>query len=268
MRTFSEGRLARTIACILTAVFAWSMGFTGLTLLPAEAQIVTRATTTEAVAVIPFENRTKVRPEMLGDEASAAIAVELRDRLILDVLPKADVTLQMRDLGLRVPLSNVELVRLATELDVALAITGEVRGARIVRSPEGRYGEVVLAVRLFDRIARVDVNGALATGKGPASPGASDEVLLEKALAQAAFSAVDQMKARPTVVGMVLWARGETVFLNVGTRGGIRNGMHMVAVRGGEKIGTVEITNADAIGSYADIIEGPPLRTGDILRAV
>jgi len=268
MRMFSEGRLARTIAYILTAAFAWSMGFTGVTLLPAEAQIVTRAATTQSVAVIPFENRTNVRPETLGDEASAAVAVELRDRLLLDVLPKADVTLQMRDLGLRAPLSDVELVRLATELDVALAITGEVRGARIVRSPEGRYGEVVLAVRLFDRIARVDVNGALATGKGPASPDASDEVLLEKALTQAAFSAVDQMKARPTVTGMVLWSRGETIFLNVGTRGGVRNGMHMVAVRGGEKIGKVEITNADAIGSYADIIEGPPLRTGDHLRAV
>ncbi|MCJ7751214.1 MAG: hypothetical protein MUQ65_08985, partial [Armatimonadetes bacterium] len=166
------------------------------------------------------------------------------------------------------PLSDVELVRLATELDVSLVITGEVRGARIVRSPEGRYGEVVLAVRLFDRVARVDVNGALATGKGPASPDASDEVLLEKALTQAAFSAVDQMKARPTVTGMVLWARGDTVFLNVGTRGGIRNGMHLVAVRGGERIAKVEVTNADAIGSYADIIEGVPLRTGDHLRAV
>ena len=268
MRMFSEGRLARTIACILTAVFAWSMGFAGFTLLPAEAQIVTRAATTQSVAVIPFENKTTVRPETLGGEASATVAVELRDRLLLDVLPKADVTLQMRDLGLRVPLSDVELVRLATELDVSLVITGEVRGARIIRSPEGRYGEVVLAVRLFDRIARVDVNGALATGKGPASPDASDEVLLEKALTQAAFSAVDQMKARPTVTAMVLWARGETVFLNVGTRGGIRNGLHMVAVRGGEKIGKVEVTNADAIGSYADIVEGPPLRTGDHLRAV
>lgn len=268
MRMFSEGRLARTIACLLTTAFSWSMGFTGLMLLPAEAQIVTRAATTQSVAVVAFENKTGVRPEALGDEAAAAVAVELRDRLLLDVLPKADVTLQMRDLGMVAPLSDVELVRLATELDVALVITGEVRGARIVRSPEGRYGEVVLAVRLFDRVARVDVNGAIATGKGPGSPGASDEVLIEKALAQAAFSAIDQMKARPTVTGMVLWSRGETIFLNVGTRGGLRAGMHMVAVRGGERIGKVEVTNADAIGSYADIIEGPPLRTGDHLRAV
>ncbi|HUU55566.1 MAG TPA: hypothetical protein VMY87_11665 [Armatimonadota bacterium] len=268
MRTFSEGRLARTIAYLLTTAFSWSMGFTALTLLPAQAQIVTRAAASQSVAIVPFENKTDVRPGMLGDEAATAVSVELRDRLLLDVLPKADVTLQMRDLGLTAPLGNVEIVRLATELDVALVITGEVRGARILRSPEGRYGEVVLAVRLFDRVARVDVNGALATGKGPASPDVSDEVLLGKALAQAAFSAVEQMKARPTVTGMVLWARGETVFLNVGTRGGLRNGMHLVAVRGGERIGRVEVTNADAIGSYADIIEGPPLRTGDHLRAV
>jgi hypothetical protein len=268
MRTFSEGRLARSIAYLLTAAFGWSAGLAGFAARPAEAQVVTRAATSQSVAVIPFENRSSFRPETFGDEAAAAVTAELRDRLQLDVLPKADVVLQMRALGLQVPLSQAELIRLASELDVALLLSGEVRGARVKSGPEGRYGEVVLAVRLFDRVAKVDTNGALVVGKGPASPEASEEILLEKALQQAAFLVVELMKSRPTITAMVLWTRGEVAFLNVGSRGGVRTGMQMAVIRGGERIGRVEIDSADAIGSYATVFEGPPLRTGDQLRAI
>jgi hypothetical protein len=254
MRTFSDGRLARTTAYLVTAAFLCSVGFTGLAVLPASAQVVTRASTSQSVGVVPFANLTDFRPETLGDEGAAAVAIELRDRLLLDVLPKQDISLQMRDLGMVAPLNDAEIVRLATELNLALMVTGEVRGARIVRSAEGRHGEVVLAVRLFDRMARADVNGAIVAGKGPVIADASDDLLLEKALEQAAF--------------MVLWARGNSVFLNVGTRGGVRTKMKMVAIRGGERIALVEISETDAIGSYGTVVEGPPLRTGDMLRAI
>ena len=267
MRTFSEGRLARRIAYALSSVFLWSVGFMGLAVLPASAQIVTKGASTQSIAVVQFQNKSRVNPETLGDEASAAISVELRDRLLLDVLPKADVSLQMRDLGMVPPLSDVEMVRLATELDVQMVVAGEVRGARIVQTRQGRYAEIVLLVRLFDRVARADVNGSLVKAVSPSSD-QSDEVLLEKALQQAAFAAVEQMKSRPTVAAMVLWSRADTVFLNVGTRGGVRPGMRLVAVRGGERIGLAKVTEADAIGSYATSVEGPPLRTGDSMRAV
>jgi hypothetical protein len=268
MRTFSEGRLARSVAYLLTAAFGWSAGLVGLTCHPAGAQVVTRAATSQSVAVVPFENRSSFRPETFGDEASAAVTTELRDRLLVDVLPKADVVLQMRTLGLQVPLSKPELIRLASELDVALLASGEVRGARVLSGPEGRYGEVVLAVRLFDSVAKVDTNGALVVGKGPASPDASDEVLLDKALQQAAFEAVELMKSRPTIAAMVLWTRGDIAYLNVGARGGLRPGMQLAAVRGGERIGLVEVDQADALGAYVRVVQGPPLRTGDQLRAV
>jgi len=268
MRTFSEGRVARTVAYLISVVFVWSVALSGIGTLPAGAQIVTRAAMSQSVAVVPFTNLSRVRPETLGDEAAAAVAVELRDRLLLDVLPKADVDLQMRDLGLVPPLSDLDLVRLATELDLALVVAGDVRNARIARDVGGRFAEVVLAVRLFDRIARVDVNGALVRAKSPASPDASAETLMQKALEQAAFDALQQMKARPTITAMVLWARRETVFLNVGSRGGLEPGMRMVAIRGGERVAIVEVTDSDAIGSYAEIVEGPPLRTGDHLRAI
>jgi len=265
---FSKGRVATAIARLLTLAFVCSTWLTGVAALPAEAQIVTRTATTQSVAVVPFENLSGLRPETFGDEASDAIAVELRDRLFLDVLPKADITIQMRELGFTAPLSDVELVRLAAEMEIVLLVTGQIRAARILDSSEGRYAEVVLAVRLFDRLARDAVNGALVTGRGPASVDASDEVLLRKAVGQAAFETIEEMRSRPTITAMVLWARGDTVFLNVGTRGGMRPGMKLVAIRSGERIAVVNVTDADAIGAYADVVEGTSLRTGDHLRGI
>jgi hypothetical protein len=266
MRTFSEGRLARGIAYLLNGAFLWSVVM-GVGAAPAAAQIPTKGATTQSVAVMAFQNRTKLRPETLGAEAADAVAVELRDRLLLDVLPKADVALQMRDLGMTAPLGDGEMVRLATELDVGLVVAGEVRGGRIISTRDGRYAEVVLAVRLFDRTARADVNGALVSAVSPTSD-ASEDTLIQKALQQAAFTAVQQMQSRPTVTAMVLWSRADTVFLNVGTRGGMRPGLRLVAVRGGKRIGMAKVTEADAIGAYAISVEGPPLRTGDQMRAV
>jgi hypothetical protein len=174
----------------------------------------------------------------------------------------------MRDLGLEPPLSDVELVRLATELDLALVVTGEVRRLRLQTEGPGRFATVWLAVRVYDRIARCNVNGAVVEARGPTMVDGSEDELVAKALEQAAFEAVQEMKSRPTIIAMVLWASGETVFLNVGSRGGIRPGMRLVAVRGGERIGVVHVTDADALGAYARIAEGPPLRTGDSLRAI
>jgi len=268
MRVFSKGRLARAIAHLLTLTFVCFAWLSGVGTGPASAQIRTRAATTQTVAVVPFENLSGIRPDTLGEDASKAVEDELVERLLLDVLPEADVTLQMRSLGLTAPLTDVELVRLAAELEVSLLITGQVRAARLMRTPQGRSADVVLAVRLFDRVARADVNGALVSAESPASPDASDEVLLRKALAQAAFEAVEEMKSRPTITAMVLWSRGDTIFLNVGSRGGVRPGMQMVAIRGGERISKVKVTDADATGAYAEVVGGATLRTGDHLRAV
>lgn len=276
MRTFSQGREARGIAQVVAVAFLLSALLVGMATLPAGAQIPSgygptvsaRAAASQSVAVVPFANRTGYRPETFGQQAADAVAAELRDRLFLDTLTGADVELWIRDLGYMPPLSNVEMARLATELEVTLVVAGDVRAAEIKQGPDGRYAEIELAVRLFDRISQEDVNGALMRVSGPASLEASDDALMAKALQQAAFEAVQQMRTRPTVTAMVLWSRDHVVFLNVGSRAGVEAGMKMVAIRSGLRIGLVEVTEANPVGSYARIIQGPPLRTGDHLRAI
>ena len=267
MRTFSRGRLARAVAHGLMVSFVCSITLFGWGAPQASAQVVTSAATSGSVAVVPLDNLTRVRPEVFGDEAGRALSVELRDRLLLDVLPEMDVSLQMRDLGLNVPLSTAEMVRLASELEVDLLITGEIREAKLVQTPDGPAGEVVLAVRLSDRVTQADVNGALVRVRGPADPEASEDVLMKKALEQAAFQAVQEMKGRPSITATVLWTRDETVFINKNAGDGITVGMRLVAVRSGARIGVVQVTVIDSTGSWADVVEGASLRTGDYLRA-
>jgi len=268
MRTFSRGRLEKAVAHGLIISFVCSVTLLGWGAPQAGAQVVTSAATSESVAVVPLDNLTRVRPEVFGAEAAAALSVELRDRLLLDVLPEMDVTLQMRDLGLNVPLSTAELVRLAAELEVDLLITGQVREAKLVQTPDGPAGEVVLGVRLFDRVTQADVNGALVRSRGPADPEASEDVLLKKALEQAAFQAVQEMKGRPTITATVLWTREKTSFINKNAGDGIAVGMRLAAVRNRARIAVLEVTQVDSTGSYADLVEGAAVRTGDHLRAI
>jgi TolB-like protein len=255
--------------------FLWSAVLMGMAVVPASAQVptstgvvTTKGGTTQSIAVVPFENVSGYHPETFGQESSDAVATELRDRLNLDVLPKADVELWLRDLGYKPPFSDVELARLATELEVPSVVTGQVRSARIVENRGERYVEITLAILLFDRNAQAATNGALVTSRSPSSPEASPDTLYAKALQQAAFDVVQRMRTRPTVTAMVLWARDTTVFLNVGGRAGVEPGMKMVAMRDNLRIGMVEVTEASPIGSYATIVQGPPLRTGDHLRGV
>ncbi len=268
MRTFLRGRWARVIAQALTLTFLWSVAFLGLPVLPARAQIAMRTATAQSVAVVPFDNRSHFGDETLGQEAAQAVTVELRERLLLDVLPSADVELEMHDLDLKAPLSDSELIRLASELEVTTVVTGEVRSVELRNEPDGRRARVTLAVLVFDRVAEDTVNGALVEVVGPAMTNADDAAVVRKALEQAAFEAVREMRTHPTITATVLWNREDTVYVSAGSRAGLTNGTQMAVIRSGQRLGLVEITSADPLGAYAKLVSGPPLRPGDRLRAI
>jgi hypothetical protein len=268
MRVFSQGQLAQGLARMLVAAFMWSALFSGVAILPAGAQVVTRSATGQSVAVLPFQNLSGYCPDTFGQTASEAVSVELRDRLLLDVLPNPEVSLQMKNLGMAPPMGPEELVRLATELEVSMIVIGDVRAANLVVERGNRYAEVTLGVLLFDRVSEGFINGALVTARSPASLEVAGEDLIAKALKQAAFQGVQEMKTRPTITAMVLWSREGRIFTNTGTRGGVVVGMQMAAVRGGQRIAVVKITSTEPTGSYATVVTGSDLRTGDHLRAL
>jgi len=267
MRTFIRGRVTRAIAQALTLTFLCSAMFLGYPVLPAEAQISIRAAASQSVAVVPFDNRSRFPLETLGAEASQAVTVELRERLQLDVLDPDIVAAEMRDLGLKTPLSDSELIRLASQLEVTMLVTGEVREAKIVQDRSGRHAEVTLAVTLFDRTAEGTVNGALLTGSAPAAEG-DDAALVRKALEETAFEAIQEMRTRPTITATVLWNREDIVYVSAGSRAGVQMGTQMAVIRGGQRLALVQITSSDPLGAYGRLVSGPQLRPGDQLRAL
>jgi len=131
-----------------------------------------------------------------------------------------------------------------------------------------RYARVTLGVLLFDRPTEGFVNGGLVTAVSPSSLEASGDDLIAKALKQASFQVVQEMKTRPTITAMVLWSKGGRIFTNTGTRGGVVFGMKMAAIRSGQHIAEIRITTTEATGSYATVVSGTDLRTGDHLRAL
>ena len=268
MRTFSRGRLTRVIAQALTLTVLWSAVLLSLPILPAGAQISMRTAATQSVAVVPFDDRSRFPLDTMGEEAAQAVSVELRERLLLDVLPSADVQMVMRDLGLTSPLTDPELIRLSSELEVTMVVAGEVRRAEVTQNRSGRRGEVTLAVRLFDRVAEDAINGALVQANSPYLADADDTTLVRKALEQAAFQAVREMRTRPSITATVLWNRDDVVYVSAGSRAGLATGMHMAVIRGGQRIGLVEITSAEPLGAYARLVSGPQLQSGAQLRAI
>ncbi len=268
MRVFSQGQLAQGWARVLIVAFVWSALGSGIVAVPASAQVTTRSATAQSVAVVPFENKSAYKPETYGAEVAAAVAADLEQRLFLNVFTVEEVTREMKTLGLGLPMSEPALVRLGTQLEVNSLVWGEVREARVVMEGGERYGQVTLGVRLFDRVARADVNGALVTARSQSSAEASADDLIAKALEQAVFQAISEMKTRPTITAKVLWAKGDQMFSNTGTRGDVKPGMKMAAIRNGERIATVEITDADQTGCTGKVTSGAQLRQDDQLRAI
>jgi len=268
MRVFSQGQLARGLARALMVAFVWSMLCSGIVAVPAGAQVPTRSTSDQSTAVVPFYNQSAYHPETYGDEVAALVATDLEERLLLDVLDAGEVTLEMKNLGMKVPLDTPALVRLATQLDVKMMVYGDIREARVVMDKGGRYGQVTIGVHLFSRLAQGDVNGALITAHSPSDALGSADELIANALKQAVFQAIGEMKTRPAVTASVIFASGDQIFTNVGTRGGIMTGMKLVAVRGQQKIAEVLVTEARATGSDGKVISGSQLRTGDFLLAL
>ncbi len=112
------------------------------------------------------------------------------------------------------------------------------------------------------------MNGAVVTASSPNDLNASGDDLINSALKQAVFQAITEMKTRPAVKASVILAKGDQIFTNSSTRGGIVEGMKMVAVRDNERIAEVLITDANATGADGKVVSGSQLRTGDYLMAL
>ncbi len=267
MRRLSRGRLARALASILIGLFAgptllgWGLA------LPAMAQITPQAQL-ELVGVVPFQNLTNVQTEVLGDKATAAVQQSLLDTQTYDVRPLEETRQKMADLGLRPPLNETDFDRLGEAEGVGGIVFGEIRSAGVRSISRSSQGEVVLMVAIYDVPSRTLRAGTIVTGQSsPATGEINAEALVQEALNQAAYQAVKQIQSHRPITGMVQWAKGKDVQINIGETQGALETMKFVVLRNGQRVGIIEVGRPQRTFSDARLVDGQA-RTEDRIREI
>lgn len=269
MRRLIGGRLARALASILIAVFAGPTLFGWSLALPAVAQI-TAQTQLELVAVVPFTNLTKVQPGVLGDKAAGAVHQALLDTQMFDVRSLEETRQKMADLGIHAPLDEIALTRLGEALGVGVngVVFGEIRAAGFRRISRSTQAEITLMVAIFDLPTHSIRTGSLVTGHSSIVAGEYDpDALIDQALNQAVYQAVKEIQSHRPITGIVQWAHGNDVMINIGDPEGVREDMQFVVLHNGARTGILQVTRVQRRYSDARLLEGN-VRTLDQIREI
>jgi hypothetical protein len=263
-----EGAWARRVSYLLvTTLLLPLMVFAAAR--PAGAQL----TRTPLVAVLEFGNRANAAGAggILGRQATDATVVEMTRTGRFDVTPRTQLNQQLQASGLTPPLDNIGIRRLGQDLGVDSVATGDIE--RIVFLENPRRARVTLAVRLFDVVSGELANGAIETGVSPAPPAGfqpDDDTLINQAISNAAFLAVQTINNYTLPEATVLNTRGTTqVLINRGSRDGITPGLEFVVVRGNQRVGRIRVSRVGSTDSTADITDtGIGIRPEDRARAI
>lgn len=225
-----------------------------------------------SVAVLEFGNL--VNPAaggILGRQATDAVVVEMTRTGRFDVTPRQQLNQQLQDLGLTLPLDNVEIQRLGQALSVDFVATGDITNISFTDKP--RRATVTVSVRLTDVVSGEFANGAIQSGvstEPAAGMQLDDDTLVSQAISKAAFNAVKSVNDYTLPEATILNTRGTIeVTLNRGGRDGINPGLEMIVVRGSQRVGKIRVITVGSTDATAAIIDpGKGIRPEDRARAI
>ena len=224
------------------------------------------------VGVIEFRNDSGVQGAMLARLATDAVVIELSKSARFDVITRAQMEVQMKELGIAPPLNPTERERLGEALNADAMIEGAIKAVELRGSSATRRAAVTIVVRMLDQASSEVINGAVQTGTSNVRVGyeADDDKLIAEAIDNAAYQAVktmiDYIIPEATVQNTI---RTNEVLLNKGARDGLRVGMRMIIIREREIIGEIEIRQVDPDNSTASVVKQTRgIRPEDKARAV
>ena len=264
MKRFRSHPGSRWIARFL--VLALMLPYT-LGLGPVPSAQAQRSQTT--VFVLDFNNAARVGGGLLGRQAAAQMSLQLAESLNWDVLSERQVVQQIRERDLRPPFDRIARKQIAEGIDAQAVVYGTVTEATVSQNPP--QASVRIRVVVEDVDSGVLINGAIAEGASNPRMGFAGEVdvLLEEALAKAAFRAREQMDRFRLPEGTVLntaVSRADevniTALLNIGARNGVRRGMEFIVTRVSgagqgrrDLVGRVRVMSVDADLSHSEVRE-------------
>lgn len=208
------------------------------------------------VGVVEFRNDSGVQSDMFARFATDAVVIELSKSNRFDVITRAQIETQMKELGLIPPLDRVQVSRLGEALAAEAMIEGAIKGVEMRGSGATRRAAVSIVVRMVDQASGEVINGAVQTGYSNARVGYTpdDDKLIAESIDNAAYLAVrtmiDYVIPEATVLNTI---RSNEVLLNKGARDGIRPGMKMIVLREREIIGILTVGDVDPNNSTATI---------------
>lgn len=210
------------------------------------------------VGVVEFRNDSGVQGNMLARFATDAVVIELSKSNRFDVITRAQIEAQMKELRISPPLNGTERNRLGEALSADSMIEGAIKAVELRGSGATRRAAVTIVIRMVDQASGEVVNGAIQTGFSNARVGSApdDDKLIAEAIDNAAYQAVktmiDYIIPEATVQNTI---RTNEVMLNKGARDGIRLGMRMIVTREREIIGEIEIKQVDPGNSTGMIVK-------------
>lgn len=230
--------------------------------------------TVTSCAVLPLANLTGQEDPLLPTTAAAAISIALQESRELVVTSTTDLEREMRALGIVLPVSKAEQVRLGTALRVEKVLTGKVTELSVnSRTGQARCS---LEITMLDVGVQENLDGAAVTVTTPPIPGWSGDLgnVVNDALRAAANSAVTQMLAKRVRRGHVdlITDRGE-VNINLGIGDGVNVGSEFLVMRPTwssdlertimRRIGTIVMGEVHAHMAWGRVVEGATPQTGD-----
>ncbi len=252
-----------------------SFGLSLITALALSPAAVNAQVGISQVAVIDFQNSSKMPGQMFGRMATDAVVLELIRSGKFGVIPSDSLEATMKQLGYDANMNQSAMVRLGQEAEASAVVSGEVLSIKVDK--DKKVAEARIAVRLLDVASGEIVNGAYATGVSQPRVGytADEDKMLVEAIKDAARSAVETMVAYIIPEATVLNCVGTSeVLLNKGSQEGIEPGMEMIVLRrmdGGreEVVGRIKISKVSDSDSMGSIIKAPRgVKPEDRVRAV
>lgn len=223
-------------------------------------------------AVVEFENKGPQNAEV-GKAAAAAVAQEFAKRQTVDVLPLDTAARTVDDLGLRIPITRAsDLSRLGQALEASTIISGEVVNFRIESSGSDKQAQVLVRVFVKDVASGITINGAAVSGRsGFRASSTEASALINEALGDAAFKAVQDIESRRIPASTVTSTLDGKALLDKGLRDGLKGGMNVIVTRGREQVAVGRISSVDDDSAVVTPNSGQlfkGIRSGDKVRVV
>ena len=256
----------RLVLSVTLAVFVLGIAAVAI------AQDVTKEVT--HVIVLPAVDKTGKLSDAVIRKATAAVALALEDIGAYTVTSTADLEREIAAMGLRLPLTKAQQLRLAQRLHADKVVTPYIYELWVDKSSGA--GRCKIEIQALDSIAEEVTNGGIGSAEVRPIPGWDGDVMnvMNELLRQAAEMAVRDMERRRVPRGAVEMIDDlGGVHINLGRRDGLAIGHELVVMRGFyrkeldkvimRKIGTIVVTEIHSDRAVARVASGMPPRTGD-----